>query len=169
MARHPAPEESEEAAGTSAHSTLHQVALYAALGIGLLLGIVALIFALLAISRINPLQTEIDSTESKIKKLNSELNATRFELKKAREAVQLEQSAREEENKKQDELSSKIIENVVPLQKKLKISPTLQEQLQPASAVQPAASNAAAPQKAEKPHSPQVKSMLEAIKKFNEQ
>lgn len=188
MARHPEPEEksaaphskrlseaqeeAEEGAPSHSHPLLKQVAHYAGLSIGPLLAILALAFALIAINRVGPVQTKLDEAEARIKKLGAELASTQLELKKAKDAVQQEKTARDEENKKQDELASKIIENVVPLQKKLKISPTLEEQLrqsESASAVQPTASNATAPQKTEKQHSPQVKAMLEEIKKFNEQ
>jgi chromosome segregation ATPase len=164
-----AESEEQEAAPSTSHSALNEVVHYVALGAGPLLALIALVFAIIAISRLNPLQANIDAAEGKIKNLNSELNAAKFELKKARDTMQQEKAAREAENQKQDELSTKIIQNLTPLQKKLKISPTLEEQLQPASAVQPTANNAVSPQPTEKPHSPQVKAMLDQIKKFNEQ
>jgi hypothetical protein len=91
-----------------------------------------------------------------------------------------------EANKKQDEQAVKIIQNITPLQVKLKILPTLEEQLRQAaaaSAVVPTAASAvaatsvasavvaasavAAP--AVKQHLPQVKVMKEAIEKYNKE
>lgn len=171
MAKQPEPE-AEEAAPAKSHSALKDVTHYALMGAGPLLALVALVFAIISISRINPLQAELGNAETRIKKLGTDLAAAQVELKNAKDALQREKAARENDNRKQDELATRIVQNLAPVQKKLKFTPTLEEQLQPASSVPVAATAApapAAPAQPEKPHSPQVKGMLDAIKKFNAQ
>lgn len=187
MARRPDPEEDddiEETPSSSSPSLLKQILHYAMLGFAPLVAVVALAIAVVAVTGNRVLQAQLDTADAKIKKLGTELTASQRALRKIWGVMQHETAAQEAEQKKQDELTAKVIQNLTPLQTKLKIHPTLEEQLRQAasaSAVPPTGTNAAsapvaatpapapAPKKVEKPHSPEVKAMLNAIKKFNEQ
>lgn len=102
--------------------------------------------------------------EEEIRKREEELKKREQELKKQED----EHKKQEEDRKKQDELMAKVIQNVSKLQVKMKISPTLADQLhQPAAAPAGAVPLATPAKPVEKKFSPQVQSMKEAIEQYN--
>jgi hypothetical protein len=155
---------------------------YIMLGLAPFIAICALAIAVYAITQNQSGEDQLSMSKIKIDSLNLSLSATKGELEKLKVAIAQKNGFQEEVNKKQDERVMKIIQNVTPLQVKLKISPTLEEQLRQAeatSAVAPAiassvtaasaaSSVAAASAVANAKHSlPQVKVMKEAIEKYN--
>jgi septal ring factor EnvC (AmiA/AmiB activator) len=127
------------------------------------------------------MQAQLDTTNASLNQANAALSISQLQLKRLEAAAVPEKAAHDAAEKKQDELTAKIIQNLTPLQIKLKIHPTLEEQLNPPASAVPAAPVAAAapapaaqkpepkPKKPEPKQSPRVKSMLDAIHKFNEQ
>ncbi|KAF0206147.1 MAG: hypothetical protein FD173_461 [Gallionellaceae bacterium] len=173
---------------------LKLIARYALLGLVPVVAVGALVVAVIAITDNRSGQKQLGEMAAKIEGLNTSLSATKAELEKLKASAAKEKAQQNEELLKQDERVSKIIQNITPLQVKLKIRPTLDEQLQQpagASAVAPAVSHTApaaaphavapatphvssatsAPSKtpaaADKTISPQVKAMKEAIQQFN--
>jgi hypothetical protein len=157
---------------------------YIMLGLAPFIAICALAIAVYAITQNQSGEDQLSMSKIKIDSLNLSLSATKGELEKLKVAIAQKNGFQEEVNKKQDERVMKIIQNVTPLQVKLKISPTLEEQLRQAeatSAVAPAIASsvtaasaassvaaASAVANANAKHSlPQVKVMKEAIEKYN--
>jgi hypothetical protein len=149
------------------------------------ISICALVIAVYALTQNQSGDEQFNKTKIKIDGLNLSLSATKGELEKLKAAVAQTNLLQEDVNKKQDERAMNIIQNVTPLQVKLKISPTLEEQLRQtaaasaiapavapsvaaASAVAPsvAAASAVAPTNTKQPL-PQVKVMKDAIEKYN--
>lgn len=138
---------------------------YAMLVFAPVVAVVALVIAVLAVNGSQSGRAQLDKANARIDGLNSGLSASRGELEKFKAAVAKENSLRNEDIAKRDERMAKIVQNITPLQTKLKISPTLEEQLrQAASAV---AAPVAASTGADKKPSPQVQAMKEAIEKYN--
>jgi hypothetical protein len=183
-----AEEEDEESAQSeeAPHSRLKPILHYAMLGFAPFVAVLALILAALALGKVHTMQALLDTTNASLNQANAALSISQLQLKKLESAEVPEKAAYEAAEKKQDELTAKIIQNLTPLQTKLKIHPTLEEQLNPPASAVPAAPVAAAapvpaaqkpepkkpepkPKKPEPKQSPQVKSMLDAIHKFNEQ
>ncbi|TAJ78122.1 MAG: hypothetical protein EPO42_08560 [Gallionellaceae bacterium] len=149
---------------------------YAMLAFAPVVAVVALVIAVLAVNGSQSGREQLDKANARIDSLNSGLSASRGELEKFKAAVSKENSLRNEDIAKRDERMAKIVQNITPLQTKLKISPTLEEQLrQAASAVAAAsavptsavAAPVAASTGADKKPSPQVRAMKEAIEKYN--
>ncbi len=148
---------------------------YIMLGLVPALSICALVIAVFAVTENQSGEEQLSRTKLKIDSLNLSLSATKSELEKLKVATAQTNGLQEEVNKKQDDRVTKIIQNVTPLQVKLKISPTLEEQLRQAvtvSAVAPAAVSSvpaasAVATTATKQPLPQVKVMKEAIDKYN--
>ncbi len=148
---------------------------YLMLGLAPVLSIIALAIAIYAVTQNQSGEEQLSKSKSKIDNLNASLLATKSELDKLKAAIAQTNGLQDDVDKKQDERVNKIIQNVTPLQVKLKMFPTLEEQLRQAamaSAVAPAAASGipvaspvAAP--AEKQAIPQVKAMKEAIEKYN--
>jgi hypothetical protein len=196
-------DESEEApaAGPQFRAKLKVVAHYALLASPLigLLGIILAVTALV-LGRFTP---PPDDSRARIESLSSSLAETKSELESLKFILARERAARVDERKEDDARSSKVVKHVSDLEKRQKISPTLEEALQqapvapaappagvsntPAPAVAPASVEkkavpapapvpskpAAAVAPVEKrtapaPASSQVKSLKEAIEKFNE-
>lgn len=173
---------------------LKLVARYALLGLVPVVAVAALVVAVIAITDNRSSQKQLGETVAKIEGLNASLSAIKGEFEKLKASVAKDKAQQNEELSKQDERVTKIIQNITPMQVKMKIRPTLDEQLsQPAgvSAVvpvtphiaAPAVSHAAAPAtphpssatpdpakssaSADKKISPQVKAMKEAIQQYN--
>ncbi len=173
---------------------LKLIARYALLGLVPVVAIVALAVAVIAIMDNRSSQKQLGETAAKIEGLNTSLLATKGEFEKLKALMAKEKALQNEELSKQDERVSKIIQNITPMQVKMKIRPTLDEQLsQPASVsavvpvtphvTAPAVPHAAAPAtphpsgatsapaktpvSADKKISPQVKAMKEAIQQYN--
>jgi hypothetical protein len=70
---------------------------------------------------------------SRIDSLNASLTESKGELDNLKFAMTREKTIHGEERKKADERDTKIIQNVTRLQAKLKVSPTLEEQLREAA------------------------------------
>jgi hypothetical protein len=167
---------------------------YAMLGFAPVVSVVALVIAVVAVSGNSSKSDRAQLSEyaARIESLNASLSETRNELENHKLAMVREKSQHADERKKADEYDAKVVQNISRLQAKMKVSPTLEEQLReaekvPASA--PVVGNAAsAPVTApaatvaeKKPPipepvikqsektAPQVKALKEAIQKFNRQ
>ena len=118
------------------------IARYALIGFAPAMSVAALIVAALALSNTQPQtdRTKSDDLTSRIDSLNKNLSDTRNELESLKFALSREKATRGEERRKLDEQDEKIIQNVTRLQAKLKVAPTLEEQLRP-----PASAPAAVP------------------------
>jgi hypothetical protein len=182
-----ATEEAEEVPQTSPlKQKLALAGHYAMLGLAPAISICALFVAVYAVNQNQSGEEQLNRSQLKIDSLNLSLSATKGEVEKLKTAIAQANVLQAEANKKQDEQAVKIIQNITPLQVKLKILPTLEEQLRQAaaaSAVVPTAASAvaatsvasavvaasavAAP--AVKQHLPQVKVMKEAIEKYNKE
>jgi len=125
-----------------------------------------------------------------INTLNASLSASKAEVEKLKAVMAQEKVMQEEARKIQDERTTKIIQNVSKLQSKLKVSPTLEDQLHQAaiiSIVPPVVAVPVVPVKAgasveknskpvtasvsasaEKNSAGQMHTLKEAIKKFNQ-
>jgi len=148
---------------------------YIMLGLAPVISVCALGVAVLAVTGNQSGEEQLSKSMAKIDSLNVSLSTTKSELEKLKVAIVQEKGLQEEERKKQEERLAKIVQNVTPLQIKLKISPTLEEQLRQAaaaSAVIPTAASSAVATSAvaatpEKKPIPQVQVMKEAIEKYN--
>jgi predicted nucleic acid-binding Zn-ribbon protein len=98
--------------------------------------VLALTVAVIAVTSNQSSQAQVSKAAAQIENLNTSLSASQSELEKLKAAMAQEKNIQDNERKKLDDRMTIIIQNITPLQKKLKISPTLEEQLrQPASAV----------------------------------
>jgi len=114
---------------------LQLIANYILDGFAPVVAVAALIIAVMAINGNHSGLAQLEMNAASIGSLNSSLAASKAELEKLRTAMAQEKALREQTSKKQDEQMAKIVHNVSPMQTKMKISPTLAEQLyQPASA-----------------------------------
>lgn len=143
--------------------------------------VVAALALIIAVYSNQTSQEQLNKTSAKIDSMSAGLPAPKAELEKLKAAVALEKTLQETERKKQEEQLAKIIQHISQLQLKMKISPTLEEQLhQPASAPVAAPAAAAeipaaysAPVKADestatgKKTGTQVQILKDAIDKFN--
>jgi len=168
---------------------LKLIAKYAMHSFAPVLAVLALIIAVIAFTGNQSSQAQLSNAVARIDSINSSLSASKGEMEKLKGALVQEKAQQEEERKKldaQDEQATKIILNVTHMQIKMKITPTLEEQLmQPASAsaVNPSVVSAATPAapaailaapataavstgKDKKP-SPQVQAIKNAIDTFN--
>jgi hypothetical protein len=107
---------------------LKLVAHYAMLGFAPVVSIAALCIALFATGN-HADRTQSSDLNSRLDGLDASLMASRAELDNLKFTMSREKSLRGDGHKKADELDEKIIQNVSRLQTKLKISPTLEEQL----------------------------------------
>jgi hypothetical protein len=114
---------------------LKLVAHYAMLGFAPVVSIAALGIALFATGN-HADQTQSSDLNSRLDGLDASLMASRAELDNLKFTTSREKSLRGDEHKKTDELDEKIIQNVTRMQIKLKISPTLEEQLRIAANLQ---------------------------------
>ncbi len=118
---------------------------------------IALIVAVIAVNSNKSSQeqlgqnaVQLGQNAAAIASMNASLLIAKGELEKLKVATAQEKSLQEEERKKQNERMTQIIQSVSKLQLKVKISPTLEEQMHPpvsSSAVQLPASAASAPVK----------------------
>ena len=98
------------------------------------LAVLALIFAVVAVVSNLSSQAQLSMTSSKLESVNASLSASKVELEKLKATITQDKTMQEEERKKQNEVVSEIIRNVTNLQIKMKVYPTLEEQLvQPTS------------------------------------
>jgi hypothetical protein len=112
------------------------VAHYALLGLGPLLATAALVVAVMALMGNRSGHDQLEQNATAIANLTASLATSKAEVDKLKLNALKETSAQNERFKKMDERVNLIIQNVIPLQVKLKMSPTLEQQLSlPASAV----------------------------------
>jgi hypothetical protein len=179
-----APAEKSKSSGTAAQAKapkgekMQRIVQYAIPAIALIVAIAALVFAVLTGNGSKGNQEELGKAAAKIEALTASLAATKSELDQFKALWAQEKALREKVRKEQDDLVARIVQNIVPIQTKLKLKPTLDEQLQQPmsiSAVAPVANTHAAPPSAHlvtettpdaKP-SPQVQAVKKAIEQFN--
>ena len=127
-----------------ARARLKVIARYAMTGFAPVVSVAALIIGVIAISNTQSQsdRTKFSELESRIDSLNANLSGTKSELENLKFTQSREKTMRGEEHKKLDEQDAKIIQSVTLLQTKLKVSPTLEEQLR-APASSPASVGAA--------------------------
>jgi hypothetical protein len=155
---------------------------FVAEGFAPVVSIVALVVAVIAVSGNQANQSQFKEGLAKVNGMNAGLLAIKNDLEKFRVALAQEKTLQDDERKKLDESLTKIVQGVTRVQVKLKVSPTVEEQLRqtdgPPAATPPASgaktnspmvAPAADASSAEKKHSPQVKTMMEAIKNYNKQ
>lgn len=140
------PDETEAASdtGVSFRARLKGVAHYALLtapGVALL----ALILAILALSLGRSEHQQQDDPEARIENLSASLAETKNELESLKFTLGRERSQRAEERKKAEEREAAIVQHVSRLQTKLKVAPTLEEQLKAAESVPAHTAPVAAP------------------------
>ncbi len=156
----------------------HKLALighYVMLGIAPVISIVALGVGVFAVTGNHSEEERLGKSAAKIESLTASLTTTKNELEMLKATLAREKNAREEDHKNQEERLAKIVQNITPLQVKLKITPTLEDQLRQAagaSSVLPTtAASAPVPTVAapgnDKNLSPQVRAIKEAIEKYN--
>lgn len=114
----------------------NHIAHYALLGFAPAVAVLALTVAVIAVTSNQSSQAQLSKAAAQIENLNTSLSASQSELEKLKAAMAQEKNIQDNERKNLDDRMTIIIQNITPLQKKLKISPTLEEQLrQPSSAV----------------------------------
>ena len=127
-----AEEEDTPAPKGDAREKLKLVAHYAMLGFAPVVSIVALGVALFATGNHSD-RAQISELNSRIEKLNASLSAPREEMENLKFSMTREKSQRADERKKDEEREVKIVQSITRLQEKLKVVPTLVEQLRVAS------------------------------------
>jgi hypothetical protein len=131
----------------AAASKLKLITHYALLAFAPVFSVAALIVAVIAISN-NPSRSDraqLSEYSARIEVLSASLAESKKELENHNFIMAREKSIRAEDRKKSDEREAKIIQNVSRLQLKLKVTPTLEDQLREASAVPAVTSAASAP------------------------
>lgn len=125
---------------------LKPVAHYAMIGFAPAASVAALIVAVIAVAnnQSQPDRTQLNELTSRIDSLNASLSDTKGELENFKFAMAREKTMRGEERKKVDERDMKIVQNVSRLQAKLKVSPTLEDQLRESTSTPVAASSVVA-------------------------
>lgn len=169
---------------------------YTILGFAPVVAVAALIVAVVAVSRTPAVPAQTVEATARIESLSASLLEAKNELESIKLTLARERSARAEERRKAEEREAMIVRHVTQLQGKLKVTPTLEQQLKEAADVPapahgapaaagehnaPALSVPAATDKshsavpaAPAPHaeneksSAQVKALKEAIEKFND-
>ncbi len=123
-----AEEDDVPSQGIDIRAKLKQIIHYASLGFAPVVSIVALVIAILAPGD-RADQTQLGELKSNIDFMNLGVLGSRSELENIKLSILREKSIR----RKADEIDARIIQNVTQLQKKLKITPTLEEQLRAAA------------------------------------
>ena len=154
-------------------STAKLLARYIMLGFAPFVAVLALMFAIISMARIPAMQAKISDAESKVHKLEADLKSSRLELEKLQDALQQEKTALAQGDRIHAGLTAQIVQNVTQVQARLKIHPTLEQQLgqtgaaPTVSGIVPPAGTATTAKAAEPQATDQAKVMLDAIKKFN--
>ena len=121
--------------GDLARAKLKLFARYAMLAFAPVVSIAALVVAMIAASNHHS-QSEgapLSEMTSRIESLSASLSETKGELDNLKFAMGREKTLRAEERKKADERDTTIVQNLSHLQAKLKVSPTIEEQLREAA------------------------------------
>ncbi len=106
------------------------------------LAVLALIVGTFSLAGNLSTREQLGVAATRLESLNTSLSASKDELEKLKAAIAQGKAMQEEERKKQDELVSEIIRNVTNLQIRMKIYPTLEEQLIQHASTTPAAQSA---------------------------
>lgn len=183
-----APAEKSKSSGAAAPAKapkgekMQRIVQYAIPAIALIVAIAALVFAVLTGNGSKGSQEQLGKAEAKIEALTASLTATKGELDQFKALWMQEKALREKVRKEQDDLTARIVQNIVPIQTKLKLKPTLDEQLQQPMNIPAAApvanTHAPAPSahlvtettpeaKSDAKPSPQVQAVKKAIEQFN--
>lgn len=135
-----AEDEEAPAPESGGREKLKLAAHYALLAFAPVVSVVALIVALVANGHRSD-QAQLGEAAARIDRLEASLQASRAEVETLKLAVAREKSLRGDERKKDEEIDEKIIQNISRLQTKLKVAPTLEEQLMTAAPAAVAASH----------------------------
>lgn len=120
---------------------LKRIASHAMLWFAPATAVLALVFAVVAVTGSQSSEAQLSAASARIDSLNASLSVSKSELDKLKAALAQEKIL-------QEDRMTKIIQNVNQLQVVMHISPTLEEELhQPPSATPPAASAATTPEK----------------------
>ncbi|MDP2805330.1 MAG: hypothetical protein Q8O24_05250 [Gallionellaceae bacterium] len=132
---------------------LKVVARFGLMGLPPALALAALAVAVIALNSNKANVAQLSKIEAEIASLNTSLSATKAEVDKLKFAAAKEKNLQSEWHAKSEERISTIVQNMTPMQIKMKIRPTLEEQLsQPASAAIAATPAHAAPATPPAPH-----------------
>jgi len=104
---------------------------YALLGIGPLVAIIAVVVAVLALNGNHASREELAQTSAKLEEMTTSLAGIKNDIDKLKLASMKDKSMANEELSKHSEQLDALIRNLTPIQTKLKISPTVEEQLRP--------------------------------------
>jgi hypothetical protein len=109
---------------------LKLVAGYALDGFAPFAAVVAIIIAVIALNGNKSDQPQLAQNAATLAAMKAALQASGSELDKLKVAMAQEKAAYDEDRKRQNERMTQVIQSVSKLQAKLKISPTLEEQVQ---------------------------------------
>lgn len=98
-------------------------------GFAPVVAVIAVIVAVMAINGNKSGQAGLAQNTARIASLSENLLASKAEVEKLKTALAQEKLSKEDERKKQNEQMATIIQGVSKLQAKMKVSPTLEEQL----------------------------------------
>jgi len=145
------PEEFDQkdikAAKPKARSKLGAVGHYILLALTPLISLAALGIAVYAYMGSHSGEGQLSKTNAKIETLNASMLADKADLEKLKITLAHDKGVQDEERKKLEDRLEKVIQNITPMQVKLKISPTLEAQLRQdssASSVLPAGNSSTA-------------------------
>ena len=112
-----------------ARAKLGLVARYVMLGFAPVVSVAALIFAVMAYTGTQSNHAQLGAVNSRIDSISAVQSEPKGELDIFKVSLAHEKALQAEERKKQAEREAKIVKNVTQLQVKVKVSPTLEEQL----------------------------------------
>jgi hypothetical protein len=113
------------------------------------LSLLALVLAIISLSHQSEL-AQLDQAMLRIESMNASLSEARSTLENLATSMAHEKIMQDEARQQQDELMARVVQNLSQLQAKLKIAPTLDEQLHPAASA-PLASTSVVPATAQSP------------------
>jgi hypothetical protein len=126
---------------------LKLIANYILLALGPAIGVVAVYLAMNATGSNQATLNQLGKISAKLDSMNTALAASKNDLEKLKAAMAQEKVLHDETHIHQDEQTNKIVQSITRLQVKMKIAPTLEEQLRQAvsaSTVAPQSSNTSA-------------------------
>ncbi len=124
-----AEEEEAPTPQVEASSKLKTMGRYAMLAIAPVVSVAALAVAVIALNHDRTDRAQLSAYVSRIDSLSTTVAETKEELENYKVTLARDKSMRNDERKKIEELDTKIIQSVAHIQTKLKISPTLEEQM----------------------------------------
>jgi hypothetical protein len=172
------PEEEKEEEPPKASPIRQKLVLighYIMLGLAPVIAVIALGIGVVAVIGNRSVEEQLSKSIAKIDNLNANLATAKIELEKLKFSLAHEKSVQEEGRKILDEKIDKIIHNISPMQVKLKVHPTMEEQIRQAvvaSTVLPVAASSVAASAAvssvtEKKPATQTQIIKDAIEKYN--